>query len=65
MTCHLYCYEECAQVHRSWVLPLVVLAQQASGKLLCPTPGGAGIKGKSNQGFNGEDLDINLGCHQV
>ena len=65
MTCHFCCCQAWTQAHRRWVLPLVVLAQPLSRKLLCSTPGGTRIKGKSNQGFNGEDLDINLGCHQV
>ena len=65
MTCHFCCCQAWTQAHRRWVLPLVVLAQPLSRKLLCSTPGGTRIKGKSNQGFNGEDLDINLGCLQV
>ena len=37
-----------------------------SGRLLCCTPGGIRErKKKSGKGFNGEELDFNLGCHQV
>ena len=59
MTCHFCGCQAWTQAHRRWMLPLVVLARPLSGKLLCSTPGDTRIKGKSNQGFNGEDLDIN------
>ena len=44
------------------MFPLAVLAWEAFQKVTLIAPWVASEAGK---GFNGEDLDISLGCHQV
>ena len=70
MTCHFYlqakiCSRMCTGTKKMDVFP--------SGLSLGDIPEGYSVlprvapeeKGKSRQGFNGEKLDITLGCHQV
>ena len=69
MTYHFYCSQgyaqECAQTHTGLVLHLAVLPLEAFQKTTLLHPGWHWRKGKSSQAFNGEELNINLGCHQV
>ena len=69
MTYHFRCglgyAQECAQAYRRTLPP----SSLSLGDILegyCAPPQVAPEKmGKSGQSFNGEELDISLGCHQV
>ena len=70
MTYHFYCSQEyaqeCSQAYRRKMFPPSSLSL---GDILegysAPPQGAPEKKGKSSQSFNGEELGINLGCHQV
>ena len=65
--CSQDCIQECAQEHRRWILPVVVLAWETFHfpKHSVALWVASEEEGKSNQGLKWEELDINLGCHQV
>ena len=64
--CSQDCTRECAQVHGTWMLSLVVLAWETFWESYSVRPWVASEeRQKSGKGLNGEERDINLGCHQV